>query len=753
MVFILLAVQAGAAPAGPQDLPLPARPEVVVTARHQVERIEDAPLSVAVFEGHEMERGGIDDVDRLVRAIPNVVRPPRGPVGNASIAIRGIFSPIGAASVGVYVDDVPVQIRPVDFAGDPDLRLWDLERVEVLRGPQGTLFGASSLSGTLRLVTAAPDGSRASHRILAEVGSVRGGGWGGALGAMATGPLAGERLAYRLSARLTRDAGFVDKVAADGRAVARDINGETHATIRGALRARLGDVTVTPSLLVERSRRDDLATFQSDLGAFRQAFPVDQPGRDALLLGTVTVSAPAGRATFTSITSVLDRSGAQTSDYSTVFGELVLGGAFPGLIPPGGSRSRVSITQRHFSQELRLTSAPGDALHWVAGLFFQRSAFDLLQRVSEPGLGTATQQSLGANVEAVFGVPQLPGAVSYLGGERVVETRAAAYGEATLRLARGLEAFAGVRFSRSQVDLEVASSGPYAGSNEPIEARGRQVETPVTPRAGLRYRITPGLTGYASAGRGFRAGGANTPVPSGPCQADLAAFGLDQAPSQYGSDSVWSYEAGLKHGSRRFDLRAAAFLLDWTNTLQQVELPNCGFSYNANLGSVRSRGFELEVAVRPARGLTLSLASGYTDARFRRTIVSSAGAQIVGAGDRVPYVPRTALRIAGSFERPLGRRRLHLDAALEAHGAFVRSPAPPAQSHVAVTYRGPGYATLDVSVGLRSRRWDASLFAANLTGARPILYDSADLVPATHRPLRQASIAPRTLGLRLTRSF
>lgn len=733
-----------------------ARGELVVTAQRREEPILDVPVSVSAYSAEAIEQMGADTVADIARATPNFTIAPDGVLGVGQPAIRGIYSPAGSATVGLYVDDVPIQIRSLGFSGNADLRMFDLERIEVLRGPQGTLFGANSMGGTVRFITRAPELERASGYARLELAATRSGAPSLEAQAAAGAVLAPGRLGLRIGAYYRRDGGHVDRVARGSGALIKQNADDAEATaLRFAARAALAEtLELLPSLLVQRVRRNDLPFFESSLGRHRQAFVSAQPGEDLVLLPSLTAKIDLGKATLTSVTALLDRRDRQTADYSTIFGELVLGGAVPGLAPEGGTRSLTDVRQRGLTQEIRLASASDAALRWTLGGFHRRGRVRLTQAVVEPGMAELARTYLGASVEAVFGVPLLPGGVSYRGFEHVAETQFSAFGELTLPLSRTLEATAGARLSRSRLRLRVLSEGPYAGGRAADAGIGTQSETPFTPRVGLNYRPAPNALLYMSASKGFRAGGANAPVPADPCSADLASLGLGEAPTSFKSDQLWSYELGAKAtlARGRLMVSAAAFQIDWDGIQQLVTLPNCGFSYVDNLGEARSRGFELELDARPTRRLRLAASLGFIDARFRRTLAgggpATEAALIVARGDRVPMTPRWSLRLVAEQGAPLGSgRRAYARAEFQYRSAYRRAPSRAALGYNPLTYHGEAYGSLQLRAGVDAERWRLSLFVENLTNDRSILFNSADLAPVSGFSLRQTTLRPRTVGL------
>jgi outer membrane receptor protein involved in Fe transport len=381
----------------------------------------------------------------------------------------------------------------------------------------------------------------------------------------------------------------------------------------------------------------------------------------------------------------------------------------------------------------------------------------LAQEVVEPGIAGLVEAEFGASVEEVFGAPLLPGGVSYRGNERIVETQIAAFGEASLRIASRLHAIGGIRVSRSKLDLLVASAGPYAGPNAATNSiRERRTETPITPRLAVNYRLGRDTLLYASASRGYRAGGANTPVPVEPCAADLIALGRAAAPTSFGSDALWNYDAGIKAAIPRAHSTVAAsvFQIDWRRVQQSIALPNCGFSYVDNLGAARSRGFEFEAQLRPLPQLQLFAGIGHVDARFRRTLRSGAGldgqgaALLVKRGDRVPFTPGWSINAAGEYDIDLGAvGRGFVRADYRYLGAYKRTPASPAISFDETVFAGESRSTLDLRAGIAKDGWRVTAFAQNVLSDEAIVFSSAELVPATKSPLRQATVMPRRVGV------
>ncbi|WP_336950454.1 MULTISPECIES: TonB-dependent receptor [Sphingobium] len=724
---------------------------VFVTARRVAEAQDKVPISLVRLDRNDLERRGIDTLADLAGAVPNLTMPTVGAFGARQPVMRGVFSPIGASTVGLYVDDVPVQIRSLEVAGNPDLRRFDLERVEVLRGPQGTLFGADSMGGTIRTLTRQPQLQGLEARASGEAAVVRGGGLTREVQAALGGAIVPDRIGARVSGYYRRDAGVIDRFdPASGALLTKNADHGEALGLRLAAKLAPGEhLELTPSLFYQRTDRGDLPFYESDLGPFRQSATLRQPGRDRFLLPSLTARLDLSGATLTSVTAWLDRRNRQIVDYSGFFGEIVLGGAVPGIRTPGGSYSRTMVDQRNFTQEVRIVSDREGSVRWLIGGFYGQSRIVMEQRVVEPGIADLAQSQLGLSIEEIFGLPLLRGGQSYHSRQQIRERTLAAFGQATWAPAPRWEVTAGLRVSRNPLTFRLMSEGPFAGGSNAVGPR-RQTGTPVTPHASLSWRPGGDSLIYLSASKGFRSGGTNGAVPTGSCAADLSALGRAAAPDSYGSDSLWSYEAGVKaeFPRRGLHLSVAAFRIDWRRIQQSITLPNCGFSYVDNLGSARNQGVELAVRAEPLRRLTLDLALGYVDARFRRNVGPGGAGSIVAAGDRVPYVPRWSGTLAADYGFALpGRLDGFVRSEWRYAGHYRRAPSMQSVAYDPRVYAGDGSDLLFLRVGLGRDGWQLSAFADNLLDSRAVLYRNAELVPVTGSPLREMAQRPRTIGL------
>ena len=757
--------------------------EVVVTATRREERLQDVPISVSAFSQEKLDSQGLKNIDDLSRLSPGVTFTRNGTGSNANyndensdISIRGIDSTAGSSTTGIYVDDTPVQSRHIGFGAINIFPvLFDIERVEVLRGPQGTLFGAGAEGGAIRFITPSPGLQQFSGYTRAEVATTAYGDPSYEFGAAVGGPLIENVLGFRFSASFRRDGGWVDRVnysVSDPTALLPTIaytgtsekaaNWSQTSTFRLALKWKVNDnVSITPSLYYQRLHLNDTSIYWESLsnpgaGVFRDGNALHNPSTDPYYLGAVKLDWNLGFAQLVSNTSYLSRDQSATSDYTQYLrATYALYGIYPNTYPkPGdGGYAPFGDTQRNFYEEIRLASTATDSrIDWHVGLFFSRTNENIPEDIIDPTIEAET----GGGVCAVYSVA-CPNGLIYHGPEdRVVEKQIAAFGELGWKIVDKVKATFGLRVSKIDVDGTTGFGGAFSAVplSPLITGEAKSSEKPVTPKVVLSYEPDRDNMFYLSAAKGYRAGGVNIPVGV-TCDGDLIRFGLPvgadghpHVPGGFSSDSLWSYEIGAKNTmfGRTLQINSSLFVINWDKIQQQVYLPSCGEQFFANLGKVQSRGGDIDVTWRPIQPLTLDLKLAYTDARY--TQASCAGvlaytgvglgcgdgtvAPIVAQGDRLPAAPwsfMTSVEYAAPFDALGGRT------------AYVRADYQRTTAQTALTpgldyhtnnfdTTSPGLPmTTDLSLraGMRFSGFDVSLFANNLTNAHPLLFASRDI--------------------------
>lgn len=718
--------------------------DIVVTATRREESLLKVPASVAAFTQETLDTKGVRNLEDLARVTPGLTIS-QGFSGIKYIAIRGLSSSVGATMTGVYIDDTPVQVRSLVLSTNFYPALYDLERVEVLRGPQGTLFGAGAMGGAVRFIQAKPSLTEFSGNMRGELGITEGGDWSGEIGGAIGGPIAEDKIGFRVSANYRRDGGYIDRVPfVAGRGTPEKNSNSTDTfVVSGALTlAPTETLTITPSIFYQQANRHDASTFWTfKPGSTRQQPPVFQSGegvaswnKDRAALYSAKAELDLGGASLISNTAFTDRK-TRSFDDATAYLLDVFEGSFGPILNPllpllgvqgpfnfGMSlpnaaevaEIRLWMTQKAFTQEVRIQSNDSDAaFKYVFGLFYQNSRQTSRENDIAPNTGGAPY---------LFLLTPGPGGLVGEATDRIRDRQYAAFGQIDYRLAEGLTVSAGVRVSRIKFDFYNFSTGSLLGGGPATS--GRNKETPITPKFGIEYQAMPNVMVYASAAKGFRSGGANPGGNNPACGPDLAAIGYTAVPRTYKADTVWSYEVGAKGrvgGIASF--AASAFNINWDDIQRTRSLLSCVSVFTDNFGKARSRGFDLQLNLTPARGLSFDLGLGYVDATQRQTIYTLPGATVQGTtmrkGDRfaTPWV----VNAAADYETLVGSgdARLYGHIQYDFRSAWTFKPGNvgfnPLFAHTDDQH------FVSARAGVRKGGIDLSAFVNNLTNARDII--------------------------------
>jgi outer membrane receptor protein involved in Fe transport len=752
--------------------------EVIVTATRRTERLQDVAVSATAFTQEKLDVEGLRSIDDLTRLTPGVTfqRNATTSSGNfndedSDINIRGVDSTAGTSTVGIYIDDTPIQGRHISFTSfNAFPALFDLERVEVLRGPQGTLFGAGSEGGTVRFIQPSPDLHTDSVYMRSELATTEHGDPTYELGAAMGGPIIDDKLGFRLSASYREDGGWVDHVNYSTHAVTKaDSNYQDTVVVRGALKwAPTDTVSITPSIYYQQLRLGDTSAYWPSLSNasasnFDNGNAQRNPSTDPFSLAAVKIEWNAGFAHLTSNTSYYSRNQHSISDYTQF--DRALFGLSPLPAPGDLGTSHDADMQHNFYQEFRLQSAdPAAAILWSAGAFYSHLNENTTETVFDP--------SLNSEFETAYGVPLCTPQAPCPDGEilsqpvsRIVDRQYALFGDATFRMSDAWKFSAGVRVSHIEYSGDLVYYGPFlaptAGPQTPLAVTGSSSENPVTPKAVLSYKPDPDNLFYASAAKGYRPGGINGQLSS-ICGPDLASIGLTAGPEIYAADSLWSYELGAKNSflGGRMQLNASVFLIEWNNIQQAVYLPDCGQNFVENLGKVHSTGGELELQTRPLDSLLLDFSVAHVDAKYTGTVCAGTSActgaaatsqPIVTAGDRLPGAPWTFLASA-EYALPAFANRspyLRLDYQFTTAQTALQPIQDPNNGVSDPTYTGlPQTQNLSLRTGVRWSGFDVSLFAQNLTNSHPVLSHTRDT--NTSDLFYDHTVRPRTIGITTT---
>jgi iron complex outermembrane recepter protein len=731
---------------------------VVVTAQKRAEVLTKVPISAMAIDRTALARQGVQGVADIARLAPGVTLQGSDDVGNVNVAIRGIISTVGAATTGVYIDDVPVQVRQNSAVwSNPYPKVFDLDRVEVLRGPQGTLFGGGSEGGALRFITPEASLTKASGFARAELATTVGGGLSWEVGGAYGGPIIEDKLGFRASAWRREDGGYADRIdPATGAKLGDNVNSSDSTALRLGLKiAPTSRLVFTPAIYYQDVEDKDKGLFWESAGTYAIASKIPQPTRDHFVLATTGAEYDFKTFTVKSISSYLYRT--VRSEYDSTSYEL------SNLMPDSGISLPIDpnylvvahyrSTQQSYSQEFRATSETGpDArLSWVGGLFYQhtRSGYDPKYQDNNFNelanyLSIYDGQGPGDSL-SYFGEAPIDGIYTYVDHFVSEESDLAAFGDATVVIAPGLKASAGVRVSRSSFSYRDTADGPW-GPGVLSSQSGSQSETPVTPRFNLSYDISPRQMAYVSVAKGYRIGGANQPVPSSSCAEDLGALGLTSAPSAYNSDSLWSYEAGLK--GRFFGnavmLESSLYWIDWSRIQQSINLVKCGYNYIGNLGEAVSRGFDVQAEWAVTPHLVLSGTAGLTDAHFTKTLEQD-GQLLAKKGDSLATPAWTATAAAEYRFTPWSGANGYSRLDYQFASAYDRSGSADVFGSDPLLRKAPAVHDLSMRLGVRFKGWDTAIYANNLLDAHTSLFRYRDNVSSYG--FRDERLRPLTVGV------
>src|ERR1700683_4673947 len=590
--------------------------EIVVTAEKVKSTIQDTPISISAVSSTQLQEQGIVNVEDIARDVPGLSMRSAGP-GLTEYEARGLAANGGAApTVGFYLDEIPLSPPAMSQSGKVviDPNLYDVDRVEVLRGPQGTLYGSGSMGGTVKVVTNQPKLDTWEGSFQGTLSDTAGGSGNGG-GSFALNIPLGNVFALRVVASDTYRSGWIDRVivspfpqdtgitrgdvlAAPVQGVVKDVNTENLYGGRASLLFQPNEnFSITATALYQRMWLGGYDDFDSPPGqaylAHYEGFNIPEPIADTVHIYSVTAVANLGFADLTSASAYWDRQEHQTQDASesATFDN---GGIYPIVAIP---YSEVD-NSKQVSQETRLTSRGDERLHWVTGAFYS----DLNSLWNEYGTNT------------YFAEPGNPLGIVYESNNPYKIEQVALFADGSYKITDTLKFSTGLRWYRYQSTQLEQEWGYDASTPVPVApTRTKAADSGYNPRFNLSYTPTPDLTTYISPSKGCSPGGANQIVPP-PNVPPHCAPGY--SPS-FGSDSVWDYEVGEK--ARMFDnwltINSDVYYIKWTGIQQVLTLP-CGYQFYNNAGDGRSFGPELEINAKLSNELTASISGSWTDAKI-----------------------------------------------------------------------------------------------------------------------------------------
>jgi outer membrane receptor protein involved in Fe transport len=763
--------------------------EIVVTAQRRSERLQDVPMSIQAFSQQSLDQQGVRSVDDLTRVSPGVtfLRNGMSSSGNyndedSDISIRGIDSNAGSSTTGIYVDDTPIQTRHLNFGTvNPYPALFDLDRVEILKGPQGTLFGAGSEGGTVRFITPEPSLTSYSGYARAEYGKIDDGGNSYSAGAAVGGPIIEGVLGFRVSASFQEDGGWVNRVdyarppstvdpvtfatIYSGNPVItgtteRNANWRDTQTFRAALKWQpIDGLSIDPSIYVQTLHINDTGAYWLNISnpsnnVYNNGNAQRDPSTDPWYLGSIKVSWNQPWATIVSNTSYFSRQQHSVSDYSQWFDTAF----FYNQYPPVGQVNSSYFTdhQNNFNEEIRASSVDSNArLQWTAGLFYTHTNEDSTEYV--------VSDAACAGNTCPISAPGFPaGAETYLQPRfSMLDKQAAIFGEVSWKFTDVLKFTAGLRYSDLQYygAVQEVEQGLFGTLNVNTPSSGSS--RPLTPRFVLNYQPAVDNLIYASAAKGFRPGGINTTLPSTCFNGTGVSPTAAAAP--FSSDSLWQYEIGTKNSlfDHHLTVNAAIYYIKWKNIQQFIYLA-CGLGLDYNLGEVTGKGGDLEVQWRPLDSLTLGITASYTDSSFNDNVVLGTSDRVVTSGDHLQASPWN-VDLTGEYVWAANdvKPYLRLDYQYATPQKSLIPYTDPANNPNAdATLPGlPEIRVLNLRAGVRLNGVDISLFANNALNYHTPIFVSRDFnAPAYGLPNLDTNYfgrgyAPRTVGVTGTYRF
>jgi outer membrane receptor protein involved in Fe transport len=715
--------------------------EIVVTATRREESVEKVPISISALSQQDLAEGNIKSIADIAAITPGLqfATPNSFASTITTISIRGMNTQVGASVVGIYLDDTPVMSRlpAIGNVGVTFPLVFDLNRVEVERGPQGTLFGAGSEAGAVRFISNSPSLTDFGGFTHAEVSSTEGGTPSAEIGAAGGGPIVADKLGFRVSTWYHHDGGYVDHIdPLTGQVIDQNANADRKLALRGALAYQVNDqVRVTPSLYYQAVDTDDSSRFygyysDAPKGVFTNGALLPERSTDHLTVASVKADAHLSFAELTAVGSYMNRQVDLSRDLSMYYGAFVGGFGSPvGIWFPTSPSDVMPLTNpqsiKGYTEEIRLASnQPDSFITWVAGIFNDHRT-----------------QVDSQSITGIFIDPT--GAPFYYIREQTTDDQIAAFGQVDLHLTKKWTLTLGERVAKVQThESDYNGNGSFNGGEPPV-AYTTIKQTPNTPKLSVSYQLNPDNLLYASAGKGFRVGGGNAPLPNT----------CNETAPPYGADYVWSYEVGAKNQlfDHRVQIDSSVFHIKWSN-IQQLVLAPCNVSYTANAGIAISKGFDIAVQMLVTDALRINLDVGYVDAYFQNDVFA-AGLPLVLAGDKVGLLPQVNspwdVNTAANYDIPFANGgKVHLRGEFQYHS---RNPGP----FITQISNSPNYAPLNVAdppthmtnlrIGYTQGGVDLTLFLNNAFNSRPNL--GSFQLPSASNLVTYGTFRPRTIGL------
>ena len=793
-----VAAAAAAPPASSNELE-----DIVVTAtRSGAQSLQNVPIAVSVVNTEQVGRSQQGNLSDLTKFTPSLAITEGAP-GYNKFNMRGLATGGYASSdtsdrslVAVYLDDTPISVQ----GQTPDLKVYDLERVEILRGPQGTLFGAGSMAGTIRFVTAKPNLEKMSGYGEVDGLTTQHGAAGYNVRGMLNLPVIKDKLALRGNFYVGTDGGYIDNIGAQNRQ-----NANSNHTTQFRIAARFTPtelLTIDASFTYEKSRAKGLNGGLSGLAPYTYSSNGPEGTDDLFRLYTLGADYDLGFGNFIVSTAYTDRKvgfnfspdptiGYFFQDYGS--GLPVGPGAYPLYKQPASYNQAVTnsipaelyvINQKinDFMAEGRLVSKNDGPVKWTVGVFYEKQNRHLVQDIPTPGFDTLSYENFfygpfntpngkydSKLVDKAFNSNDI-----FSGLQDTNEHQLAVYADGTWHATDKLDLTGGIRYFNFKEQYYLFESGVYGVvAHVPLETRATLKSHGVNPRANISYKVNDDLLVYAEAAKGFRYGGANQPVPLDPnypptggtigqqCSRQLAGYGYNSAPLTFGPDKLWNYTVGekAKLAGGRVTVNASAYYIEWQDVQTRLRL-DCSYFFTTNSGKITSKGLELETMFKLSPEVTLSVGGSYNDSKAKGDIAN------VGAfdGDRTPYFPQWIGTAALFYDKTIGNGDLHLSGSYQyqsnQHTTFNQFSTKIVGGVLVANGPNANFAeipeshSLNASAAYNFGNIEIGIFGTNLANGVKV----TNVLNATYYKIYQAGdrityARPRTVGVRAKVSF
>ena len=658
---------------------------IIVTATKRASTVQDVPFSINAQTQEDIQRANASTIEDISRNVAGLAVQNLGP-GQSQVSVRGVSAgqivrdqPGVKEQVGVYLDESVISLSLFT----PDLDLFDLNRVETLRGPQGTLFGSGSVGGTVRYITNQPRLGRMEGLVEGNINHVTDGDMGGHLKGAINVPL-GDTAAVRAVGYYQKYAGFIDAL---GPAGGDDVNdGERYGGRIAVLWQPVEQLKITPRLVFQKvksdgfNRQEEFNLFHNDFTDGPDAFEkreqyllLREKFTDKTFLADLTGSYDFGGVELTSVTSYIDREILVSRDASALTGSVSVDLGFPGEadIP---SNLRDTTDLKTFTQEIRLASTGDGPLQWLVGGFYSDVERDYAQRLPTPGYDASVTNPFFAGLCAAdptdcavnnpFPTPDVPVTAGDINNGFPLDSpynadlpydikQSALFGEATYDFGQ-FKVTAGARYYDFEETRDFISGGLFSNGDTNLD--DETSSNGISPRFIATWEPSRNLSVNIQAAKGFRLGGTNDPLNITLCNDEDELIYSPFQSESYDDETLWNYEAGVKYSKGPITFNGAIFHTKIKDLQVTVDAGSCSSRIVLNVEKAHTTGVEMELAANPIEGLDLSLAGSYVSAEFDSTVDNAILALRTGIreGNRLPSVPKFQMAAAVTYGQPWG---------------------------------------------------------------------------------------------------